>query len=131
MLARAGTRRSKSFKGAALSSAAPHHVSGVLQGAATAAAASNQQSGIVLAVEQGTAEPHSEVAVAGAVAVADIEPVRYTLKDLHLRFAYRECESAGQHRTCKRAVLMILFPRLESRRAMLMFLGTRLGMKGG
>jgi hypothetical protein len=60
-------------------------------------------------------------------------PVRYTFKGPHLRFACCECESAVQHRTCKYqlAVLMNLFPGLESRRAMLMFLGTRLGMKGG
>jgi hypothetical protein len=42
-------------------------------------------------------------------------PVRYLLKDPHLRFACCECESAVQHRTCKHqlAVLMNLFPGLE------------------
>jgi hypothetical protein len=92
---------------------------------------------MVPAVVQGATDLHSqaasEVAVAGAVTAADIQSVRYTLKDPHLRFACCECESAVQHRTCKHqlAVLMHLFPGLESRRAMLMFLGTRLGMKGG
>jgi hypothetical protein len=49
-----------------------------------------------------------------------------------LRFACCECESAVQHRTCKHqlAALMHLFPELKSRRTMLMFMGTRLGLKG-
>jgi hypothetical protein len=67
------------------------------------------------------------------VTVAGIQPVRSTLKDPHLRFACCECENAVQHRTCKHqlAVLMHVFPEHESRRAMLVFVGTRLGMKGG
>jgi hypothetical protein len=123
---------SVAVQGAALSSEAPHNTSGVLEGAATAAAASR-----VPAVEQGSAEPQGlaagEVAIDGAVTFAHIQPVRYTLKDPHLRLACCECESAVQNRTCKHklAVLMHLFPGLESRRTLLMFLGTRLGMKGG
>jgi hypothetical protein len=116
---------SVAVQGAALSSEAPHNASGVLEGAATAAAASR-----VPAMEQGSAEPQilaaGEVAVDSAVTFALIQPVRYKLKDPHLRFACCECESAVQNRTCKHqlAVLMHLFPELESRRAMLMFLGT-------
>jgi hypothetical protein len=91
---------------------------------------SSQQSAIVPAMVQGATDLRSqaaiEVVVTSAVTVADIQPVRYTLKDAHLRFACCECESAVQHRTCKHqlAVLMHLFPNLASRRAMLMFLGT-------
>jgi hypothetical protein len=81
---------SESVQIAALSSAAPHNVSWVLEGAATAGAANKQQSAMVLAVEQllhgctlqGAAKLHgqaaSEMAVAGVVTVADIQPVNWT-----------------------------------------------------
>jgi long-subunit fatty acid transport protein len=72
----------------------------MLEGTATAAAASR-----VPATEQSAAELQrlaaGEVAVAGAVSVGRIQPVQYTLKDPHLRFACCECESAVQHHTCK------------------------------
>jgi hypothetical protein len=133
LLSNATPSCSPAVPGAELSSVAPQSDSGMLEGVA----ASSQQSAMALAVVQGATDLRSQaasnVAVTGAVTVADIQPVRYTLKDPHLRFACCECESAVQHRTCKHqlAVLMKLFPGLESRRTMLMFLGTRLGMKGG
>jgi hypothetical protein len=46
---------------------------------------------MALAVVQGATDQHSQatssVTVTGAVTVADIQPVRDTLKDPHLRFA--------------------------------------------
>jgi hypothetical protein len=51
-------------------------------------AASSQQSGMALAMVQGSTDLHSQVArnvaVTGAVTVADIQPVRYAQKDPHL-----------------------------------------------
>jgi hypothetical protein len=70
-------------QGAALLSAAPHNVIGVLEGAPTAKAGSR-----VTATKLGAAEPQrlalGEVAVSGAVAAGYIQPVRYTLKSRDL-----------------------------------------------
>jgi hypothetical protein len=82
-------------QGAALLSAAPHNVIGVLEGAPTATAGSR-----VTATKLGAAEPQrlalGEVAVSSAVAAGYIQPVRYTLKsrDLPAVSAKVQCYTA-------------------------------------
>jgi hypothetical protein len=86
---------SATVQGAALLSAAPHNVIGVLEGAPTATAGSR-----VTATKLGAAEPQrlalGEVAVSSAVAAGYIQPVRYTLKsrDLPAVSAKVQCYTA-------------------------------------